>query len=66
LWSFSFDPKAKNMLWTVENGVLYWLKPNQFEDLQGSSGMSNLKLTRVDEKFTTVEEMKKYFDFNPL
>ncbi len=61
--SFSFNPNAKNMLWTVENGVIYWLKPEQFNAIKGSDGAQNLVLSKVDKTFETVEEMKAYFNF---
>jgi hypothetical protein len=58
---FSFNPKSKNMLWTVESGVLYWLKPEQFSSITG--GAKDLVLNKVNQKFETVEEMKAYFNF---
>lgn len=57
----SFNPNAKNMLWTVENGVLYWMKPEQFNSIKG--GSQDLVFTKVDQKFETVEELKAYFNF---
>ncbi len=63
LTSFSFNPKSKNMLWTVEHGVLYWLKPEQFSSITASMKMQDLVLSKVDQKFENVEEMKAYFNF---
>lgn len=60
---FSFDPQSTNLLWTVDNGVLYWLKPEQFKSIKGSEGMSNLKMNRVDQKFKTADELKEFFNF---
>lgn len=60
---FSFNPKSTNLLWTVENGVLFWFKPEQFIDIKGSSGMSDLQMNRVDQKFKTAEELKAFFNF---
>ncbi|MDO9187925.1 MAG: hypothetical protein Q7W13_18100 [Bacteroidia bacterium] len=60
---FSFDPQSTNLLWTVDNGVLYWLKPEQFKTIKGSEGMSNLKMDRVDQKFKTADELKEFFNF---
>lgn len=60
---FSFDPQSTNLLWTVDNGVLYWLKPEQFKTIKGSEGMSNLKMNRVDQKFKTADELKAFFNF---
>ena len=57
----SFNPKSKNMLWTVEHGVLYWLKPEQFNSING--GTKELVMKKVDQKFETVEDMKAYFNF---
>ena len=61
--NFSFDPKSVNLLWTVENGILYWLKPEQFNELKISDEKADLKMNRVDEKFKTVDEIKAYFNF---
>lgn len=61
--NFSFNPKSKNMLWTVEHGVLYWLKPDQFNSITASSGAKDLVLNKVDQKFESVEEMKAFFNF---
>ena len=60
---FSFNPQSTNILWAVEDGVLYWLKPEQFKDIKSSDGMANLKMIRVDQKFSTVEEVKACLSF---
>ena len=60
---FSFNPQSTNILWAVEDGVLYWLKPEQFKDIKGSDGMANLKMNRVNQKFSTVEEVKACLSF---
>lgn len=60
---FSFDPQSTNLLWTVDNGVLYWLKPEQFKTIKSSEEMSNLKMNRVDQKFKTADELKAFFNF---
>ncbi len=59
---FSFNPESTNLLWTVENGVLFWFKPEQFSDIKGTE-MSDLKMNRVDQKFKTAEELKAFFNF---
>ncbi|CAN5433048.1 hypothetical protein BH10BAC1_BH10BAC1_17410 [soil metagenome] len=61
--NFSFNPASKNMLWTVENGVLYWLKPAQFATMNGSNGTTDLVLTKVDQQFSTADELKTYLGF---
>ncbi|MCW3072211.1 MAG: hypothetical protein JWO44_2101 [Bacteroidetes bacterium] len=58
--TFSFDPNSTNMLWTVENGVLYYLKPEQFDALKG--GTQNVAMSRVEQQFKTVDEMKAFFN----
>lgn len=60
---FSFNPQSTNLLWTVENGVLYWFKPEQFGEIKSSEGISNLVLNRVDQKFKTAEELKAFLNF---
>ncbi len=60
--TFSFNPESVNMLWTTENGVLYWLKPEQFKDIKGSEGLSNLQMNRINQKFNTVDEVKTFFN----
>lgn len=62
LINFSFNPASKNMLWTVENGVLYWLKPEQFGTMT-NGGSKDLILTKVDKNFENVDELKAYFNF---
>jgi hypothetical protein len=58
--TFSFDPASENILWTVENGVLYYLEPDNFKDIK--SGNHTINLTRMDKKFETVDEMKTFFN----
>ncbi len=58
---FSFNPSAKNMIWTVEHGELYWLKPEQFSSIK--AGSQDLVFNKVDKKFETVDELKAYFKF---
>jgi hypothetical protein len=56
----SFDPKASNILWTVENGVLYYVKQDEFALIK--SGAQKIKMNKVEQKFKTVEEMKTFFE----
>ena len=58
---FSFNPNSTNILWTVEDGVIFWLKPEQFNDIQGKEGMREIKMNRVEQKFSTIEELKTFF-----
>lgn len=58
--SFSFDPKVENILWTVENGVIFYLKPEDFASVK--NGTQNIKLSRIEQKFNNAEEMKKFFN----
>jgi len=60
---FSFNPQSTNLLWTVENGVLYWLSPAQFKNINSSDGMCDLKMMKVDQKFKNPDEIKAYFNF---
>ncbi len=60
---FSFNPNSKNLLWTVENGELYWLKPEQFAGIKSGDNIRNLKMNRVEQKFKNADEMKAYFNF---
>ncbi len=60
---FSFNPESKNLLWTVENGILYWLKPEQFGEIENSEGVSNLRMNKVEQKFKNADEMKDFFNF---
>lgn len=61
--NFSFNPKSKNLLWTVENGVLYWLKPEQFNEISSSEGVTSLTMNKVEQKFKNVNELKAFFNF---
>lgn len=60
--NFSFNQNSKNLLWTVENGVLYWLKPEQFSAMT-NGGSKDLILNKVDQQFENVEDLKTYFNF---
>ncbi len=60
---FSYNPASKNMIWTVEDGVLFWFKPEQFKDLKSGEMMTSLKMTRVEQKFANVDDFKTYFNF---
>ncbi len=57
--NFSFDPNSVNMLWTVENGKLYYLKPEDFASIK--NGDQLIKMNRVEQSFKTVDEMKAFF-----
>jgi hypothetical protein len=57
--TFSFNPKSTNILWTVDNGVLYYLKPEQFLDIK--NGTQTISMNKVEKKFESVEEMKEFF-----
>jgi hypothetical protein len=59
LSTFSFDPASKNILWTVENGVLYYVNPEGFKNIE--NGTQNVSMSRVEQKFKTVEELKAFF-----
>jgi len=59
---FSFDPKAKNILWTVEHGKLYYLKPEDFNNFKNGVGTSEIKMHAVQQKFANAEEMKAFFE----
>ena len=60
---FSFNPQSKNLLWTVENGILYWLKPEDFSGLKNSEAISDVRMTKVEQKFKNADEMKAFFKF---
>lgn len=59
---FSFDPSAKNILWTVENDVLYYLKPEQFQQIKGGANINEIQLNKVEQKFKTADELKAFFN----
>ena len=59
---FSFDPKAKNILWTVEHGKLYYLKPEDFNNIKNGVGTSEIKMHAVQQKFANADEMKAFFE----
>ncbi len=60
--SFSYNPNASNILWTVENGVLYYLKPEDFKNISGSNGIQNIKMKAAPTSFKTAEEIKAFFE----
>lgn len=60
---FSFNPLSTNLLWTIENGTLYWLKPEQFKDIKSTTELSDITMNKVNQKFKSVEEIKTFFNF---
>jgi hypothetical protein len=60
--NFSFNPQSKNILWTVENGVLYWFKPEQFNDIKVNGGRAELEMNKTTQKFKTAEDIKAFFN----
>ncbi|MDF2438079.1 MAG: hypothetical protein K0Q95_2455 [Bacteroidota bacterium] len=56
--TFSFDPRSTNILWTVEDGKLYYLKPEDFNAIQNTTGIIHLK----QQQFASVDELKKFFN----
>jgi hypothetical protein len=61
LKTLTFRTQSENMIWTYENGVIYWLKPEDFKNIKQSDGVIKIKLHRVDKEFANSEELKKYF-----
>lgn len=58
--NLSFNPNSSNILWTVENGVLYCLKPEQFTNIK--AGTHSIQMNRVEQKFESVDDMRKFFN----
>ncbi len=61
--NFAFNPQSKNLLFTSENGILYYLKPEQFNEIKEGGALCDLKMNKVEQKFKTVEEVKAFFNF---
>ncbi len=57
---FQFNPKSRNLIWTVSNGVLYTLKETAFAALPANENCP-MRLEAVTQKFNSVEEMRTYF-----
>lgn len=60
--NFSFNPASQNILWTVESGILYWLKPEQFSGIEQNVPVNAIKMNRVEQKFKNIDEMKSFFN----
>ena len=60
--NFSFDPASDNVLWTVEEGRLYCLRPEQFASVK--SGEQEIRMTKVEQEFRTVDELRDFFGLN--
>lgn len=60
--NFSYNPHSKNILWTVEKGILYWLKPEQFKSIEVVNGKATLPMNKVTEEFKSAEEIKAFFN----
>jgi hypothetical protein len=61
--NFSFNPQSKNLLFTSENGILYYLKPEQFNEMKDGGVLCDVLMNKVEQKFKTVEEVKAFFNF---
>lgn len=59
---FTYNPGANNILWTVESGVLYYLQPEDFKNMKQGSGMVDITMKRVEQKFQNIDEMKAFFN----
>lgn len=58
--TFRFNPGAKNLIWTVSNGKLFSLMPDQFAGMP-VSGDKDIVLKKVEQEFKTPDEMRRYF-----
>jgi hypothetical protein len=59
---FSYNPGAQNILWTVENGVLYYALPEDFNSFKSSGKMTSIYMKKPDKKFNSIEEFKTFFN----
>ncbi|MDQ3046130.1 MAG: hypothetical protein M3R27_01180 [Bacteroidota bacterium] len=60
LTTFSFNPKVNNLLWTVESGILYYMEQDGFESIKDGETQI-LKMKKLEQQFSTAEEMKAFF-----
>jgi hypothetical protein len=58
--SFQFNPKSRNLVWTVSNGVLYTLKETAFATLPANENCP-MRLEVVTRTFSSADEMRTYF-----
>jgi hypothetical protein len=58
--AFRFNPGAKNLIWTVSDGKLFTLMPDQFAGMP-VSGDKDIVLKKVEQEFKTADEMRRYF-----
>jgi hypothetical protein len=56
---FRFNPKSRNLLWTVTGGKFYVLRNEQFSTI-GDPGHSDVKMEAVDKDFKNADELKAY------
>lgn len=60
LRDFSFNPKSENLLWAIENGKLYWLKPSAFANIKEET--KEIELQKIEQKLNSVSEIKAFFN----
>lgn len=58
--TFRFNPGSTNLIWTVSNGQLYTLMPDQFAGMP-ISGEKDIVLKKVEQEFKTPDDMRRYF-----
>lgn len=62
VYKLSYNPTANNIIWTVQNGTLYYLLPEDFKVMATGPKDAEIKLKRVNETFKSVEELKTFFN----
>lgn len=57
---FSFNPASANIIWTVDNGEMYYYLPADFKKITAQDAMQELPLHKAP-KFNDLDEMKTFF-----
>jgi len=57
---FRYNPSSQNVLWTVADGKLYTLMPEDFRKLSADN-RQDVKLKAVEKEFKDAADMKAYF-----
>jgi hypothetical protein len=57
---FTYNPNSKNILWTVNNGEMYWCDSANFASLKPVNGEMKITMQKVNQKFTSPAELKSF------
>jgi len=59
---FTYNPASENIVWTIENGLLYYLKPEDFKNFSSKDGLQQMKMKQAPLELDSAEKIKEFFE----